>query len=178
MKMTEQEKLSTYNKMVKEHYNGLFRYAYNLTNSEAIAEDVLQETLIRAWNALESLNEISKAKSWLITILRRENLRRVHKERVNETDSCDDFDLILKSETNLEDEMDKKIIKETILELKESYRTPLLLQTFMGMTVEEIALELNLNENTVSTRVFRGKALLVKRLKQKIKIKTTEKIKS
>jgi len=174
MQMTDKKKLETFNELVEKHYGGLFRYAINLTNSKAIAEDVLQETLIRAWNALESLNEIEKAKSWLITILRRENLRRVRKERSNETDSCDDFDLILRSDTNLEIEMDTKTIKETILELKESYRAPLLLQTFMGMTVDEIAKELGLNENTVSTRVFRGKALLIKRLKQKIKIMSKE----
>lgn len=178
MKMNEKEKLETYNKMVKDHYKSLFRYAYNLTNSEAIAEDILQETFIRAWNALESLNEMEKAKSWLITILRRENFRRVKKEKVNETDNYENFDFILEDKTNLEENLDKNIILKTIQELKESYSEPLLLQTMLGMTVEEIAEELNLNENTVSTRIFRGKALLTKRLKQKIKITKTEKIKS
>lgn len=169
MKMNESQKLKIYNEIVEKYYKDIFRYGYKLTNNEAITEDIVQETLLRAWNALESLQDITKAKSWLITILKRENIRRVYKDKVNENQSFDDFEYLLEDEMVLEDELDKDIILKNILELDESYQEPLILQIFLGMTVEEIAHKIDLNENTVSTKLFRAKKLLQKRLSQKIK---------
>lgn len=169
MKINKEKKLKIYNELVNKHYNDLFRYAYKITNNKAIAEDVLQETLLRAWNGLESLKEINKAKSWLITILKRENIRRVYKDKVNVNDSYDDFEYLLEDTVCLDEEMDKNIILRNIQELKEKYREPLILQVFLGLSVEEISKKIGLNENTVSTRLFRAKSLLEKKLSQKIK---------
>tara|TARA_Y100000588_G_scaffold210270_1_gene224229 strand:- start:58776 stop:59312 length:537 start_codon:yes stop_codon:yes gene_type:complete len=170
MKMNETKKLEVYNNLVDQHYKGLFRYAYKITNNEAVAEDILQETLIRVWHSLESLKELEKAKSWMITILRRENLRRVEKEKVNVTDNYEDFEYLMTADDNMDYELDKEIIYKNILELKECYRDPLALQVMLGYSVEEIAEELELNENTVSTRLFRAKTLLEKRMEQTLKI--------
>ncbi len=174
MNMNKKEKLSIYNGLVEEHYKGLYRYAYKITSNEAVAEDILQETLIRVWNSLESLKELEKAKSWMITILRRENLRRVEKEKVNYTDNYEDFDYLMSDDSDLDSELDKEIVYRNILELKACYKEPLALQIMLGYSVEEIAEELGLNENTVSTRLFRAKTLLEKRMEQLLKIKTTE----
>ena len=170
MKMNETKKLEVYNNLVDQHYKGLFRYAYKITNNEAVAEDILQETLIRVWHSLESLKELEKAKSWMITILRRENLRRVEKEKVNVTDNYEDFEYLMTADDNMDYELDKEIIYKNILELKECYRVPLALHVMLGYSVEEIAEELELNENTVSTRLFRAKTLLEKRMEQTLKI--------
>lgn len=169
MKMTKNKKIKIYNELVNKYYKDLFRYAYKLTNSEAIAEDVLQETLIRAWNSLESLNEIDKAKSWMMTTLKIENLRRVTKEKVNITDNYDNFDYLISDDDDIERNIDKEIIYANIKDLKECYSQPLALQVVYGYSVEEIAKKLDLNENTVSTRLFRGKSLLEKKLNQTIK---------
>lgn len=170
MKMNETKKLEVYNNLVDQHYKGLFRYAYKITNNEAVAEDILQETLIRVWNSLESLKELEKAKSWMITILRRENLRRVEKEKVNVTDNYDDFEYLMTTDDNMDYDLDKEIVYKNILELKECYREPLALQVMLGYSVEEIAEKLELNENTVSTRLFRAKTLLEKRMEQTLKV--------
>jgi RNA polymerase sigma-70 factor (ECF subfamily) len=176
MKMNETKKLELYNNLVDQHYKGLFRYAYKITNNEAVAEDILQETLIRVWNSLESLKELEKAKSWMITILRRENLRRVEKEKVNVTDNYEDFEYLMTNDENMDYDLDKEIVYKNILELKECYREPLALQVMLGYSVEEIADELELNENTVSTRLFRAKTLLEKRMEQSLKTNVQKKM--
>ena len=62
--------------MVHAYSKDLYRYGYWLSRDSAIAEDLVQETFLRAWRAIDSLNDAKAAKSWLFTILRRENARR------------------------------------------------------------------------------------------------------
>ena len=65
-----------YEALVTAYYNDIFRYAYWLGKSRQLAEDLTQETFMRAWRAFDSLQSQGAAKAWLFTILRRENARR------------------------------------------------------------------------------------------------------
>ena len=53
----------------------LFRYAYWLARDRQLAEDVVQETMIRAWKSLDKLRDAGSVKHWLFTIVRREHAR-------------------------------------------------------------------------------------------------------
>ena len=70
-----------YEALVRALHGDLYRYAYWLTHEKQVAEDLVQETFLRAWRALDSLKDEKAAKSWLITILRRENARRFERKR-------------------------------------------------------------------------------------------------
>ena len=70
-----------YEALVKALHSDLYRYGYWLTRDKQVAEDLVQETFLRAWRALDSLKDEKAAKSWLITILRRENARRFERKR-------------------------------------------------------------------------------------------------
>ena len=61
--------------LVRSLSGDLFRYAYWLCGDEALANDLVQETFLRAWRALGDLRDTAAAKAWLITILRREHAR-------------------------------------------------------------------------------------------------------
>ena len=62
--------------MVNAYSSDLYRYVkYWLCRSRQLAEDLVQETFLRAWRFLDNLKDESKAKSWLITTLRREHAR-------------------------------------------------------------------------------------------------------
>jgi len=63
--MTKQKR---YEALVKAFHADIFRYAVWLIKDRAIAEDVVQETFLRAWKSLDSLQDEAAAKSWLITI--------------------------------------------------------------------------------------------------------------
>ncbi|MCV5390693.1 hypothetical protein OFC62_38855, partial [Escherichia coli] len=61
-----------------------------MCKDKAIAEDLVQETCLRAWKSLDSLQDEKAAKSWLITILRRENARRFERKQFDLVD-IDDY---------------------------------------------------------------------------------------
>ncbi len=55
-------------------------------STKPVAEDLVQETFLRAWKSLDSLTDAAAAKSWLITILRRENARRFERKQFDYQD--------------------------------------------------------------------------------------------
>lgn len=66
-----------YESLVRMYHKELYKFAYWLSGDPTIAEDLVQETFLRAWRALDSLQDENAAKPWLLTILRRENARRL-----------------------------------------------------------------------------------------------------
>ena len=67
----------TVERLVDEHYQALYRYAYRLSGSPGDAEDLTQETFCRAQRNLDQLRDAGRAKPWLFSILRNAYLHRV-----------------------------------------------------------------------------------------------------
>ncbi|GAC15246.1 sigma-70 family RNA polymerase sigma factor [Aliiglaciecola lipolytica] len=151
-------KQKRYEALVHDLHGDIFRYAYWLVKDKAIAEDIVQETFLRAWKSLDSLKDQKAAKSWLITILRRENARRFERKQ---------FDLVDMDDVSLEDdslsnelEIEYQELRQLMAGLNEEYREPLILQVMFGYSGDEIAQQLDLNKNTVMTRLFRARSQL------------------
>ena len=145
-----------YEALVKALHADLYRYAYWLCHDKHIAEDLVQETFLRAWRALDSLKDEKAAKSWLITILRRENARRFERKRF-EMSEYEEATVTDVSATSNEQEIENHWLREKIAQMPEEYREPLVLQVIGGFSGEEIASLLSLNKNTVMTRLFRAR---------------------
>ena len=145
-----------YEALVRALHTDLFRYAYWLTHNKQVAEDLVQETFLRAWRALDSLKDEKAAKSWLITILRRENARRFERKQfdMGEYEESSITDTVSPSN---EQEIENHWLREKIAQMPEEYREPLVLQVIGGFSGEEIASMLDLNKNTVMTRLFRAR---------------------
>ena len=79
---SDMDRQRKYEALVRAYHRDLYRYAYWLCKDPTISEDLVQETCLRAWKSLDSLQDEKAAKSWLITILRRENARRFERLRV------------------------------------------------------------------------------------------------
>ena len=150
------EKQVRYEALVKALHTDLYRYAYWLCNEKQVAEDLVQETFLRAWRALDSLNDEKAAKSWLITILRRENARRFERKRF-EMSEYEESSICDTKTTSTEQEIENHWLRDKIARLPEEYRDPLVLQIIGGFSGEEIAGLLSLNKNTVMTRLFRAR---------------------
>ncbi|MDQ2972665.1 MAG: RNA polymerase subunit sigma, partial [Pseudomonadota bacterium] len=75
--------------LVRAHATDLYRFAYWLCGEDARAQDLVQETLLRAWRALDSLRDGAAAKPWLLTILRREHARGFERKRFDLTELND-----------------------------------------------------------------------------------------
>jgi RNA polymerase sigma-70 factor (ECF subfamily) len=137
----------------------LFRFAYWLARDRTVAEDVVQDTLLRAWRSFGSLGSDTAARPWLLTIARREFARRFERKRFETVDIDDLSDLEdpALAATDAQDVMD---VRAAIMKLEGDYREPLVLQVLMGYTTEEIAAHLELTPGAVLTRLFRARQKL------------------
>jgi RNA polymerase sigma-70 factor, ECF subfamily len=134
----------------------LLRFAFWLSRDRALAEDVVQETMLRAWKAQDSLLDEAAAKPWFLTIIRREYARSFERKRFVTVDLDE---LIAREEPMLAAAQDQDLaeLRAALFKLPEEYREPLVLQVLMGYSTAEIAAELNLSNAAVLTRLFRGR---------------------
>lgn len=134
----------------------LLRFALWLARDRTVAEDVVQEALMRAWRARGELANPAAARPWLLTIVRREHARLYERKRLEMT-SLDDA--IARDEGALAAGNDGELdaLRSAILRLPDAYREPLVMQVLGGFTTEEIARELGLSVSAVLTRLFRAR---------------------
>lgn len=137
----------------------LYRFAFWLARDPGVAEDVVQETLLRAWRSLDSLTEDDAAKPWLLTIARREHAR-LHERKKLETVDVDALEAAEDPALAARDELESGDIRAAILSLPEDYREPLVLQVLMGYSTDEIARHLGLTNGAVLTRLCRARQRL------------------
>jgi RNA polymerase sigma-70 factor (ECF subfamily) len=137
----------------------LLRFAFWLSRDRALAEDVVQETMLRAWKSQDSLLEQSSAKPWFLTIIRREYARTFERKRLI---TVDVEELVSKEEPLLAAADDQELteMRAAMFKLPDDYREPLVLQVLMGYSTAEIAAELGLSTAAVLTRLFRARKQL------------------
>ncbi|QQM77489.1 sigma-70 family RNA polymerase sigma factor [Aeromonas caviae] len=150
------DKQTKYEALVYALHGDIYCYAYWLCRDPQIAEDLVQETFLRAWKAIDTLLDDKAAKAWLITILRRENARRFERKQFDLVD-LDEHPLRDQGVLPSEQEMEHEWLRRHIARLPAEYQEPLLLQVLGGFSGEEIAEQLGLNKNTVMTRLFRAR---------------------
>ncbi|MDH3460231.1 MAG: sigma-70 family RNA polymerase sigma factor [Burkholderiaceae bacterium] len=146
--------------LVTAYADDLYRYARWLSRDAHKAEDLVQETLLRAWRSFATLRQAGSSKAWLITILRREYFRHpLDKSTV----SIDDLDTAL-SESELAAPMpildDVVDAKRCLNRLPDLYREALILQIYFGYSTGEMAKLLETTESAVSNRLLRARAAL------------------
>jgi RNA polymerase sigma-70 factor (ECF subfamily) len=144
----------------------VFRFVLRLSRSHPVAEEVVQETFLRAWRSLDSLKDGESAKSWLLTIARREHARLYERKRhptvdIDELAAAESGALAEKHERDPDEVED---VRKAIFDLEPEHREPLVMQVMMGYSTEEIARQLGINEGAVSTRLFRARNRLRARL--------------
>lgn len=147
-----------YEALVRAHSGELYRYAYWLCGQEALAQDLVQETFLRAWRGLDSLRENVAAKAWLITILRREHARLYERKPLQTTDIAEVE--LSDSAPGPEHLGEDAVLRAAIAKLDAKYREPLVMQVLGGFSCAEIANELKISEAAVMTQVFRARQKL------------------
>jgi RNA polymerase sigma-70 factor, ECF subfamily len=134
----------------------LLRFAHWLARDRATAEDIVQESLLRAWRSRDSLKEPASARAWLLTIVRREHARLYERKRL-ELVPLDDVAEIQAGTGGAEPDGELFALRHAIVRLPIEYREPLVLQILGGFSTEEIARELALSPTAVLTRLFRAR---------------------
>lgn len=142
----------------------LYRYTFWLCRDPDLAEDVVQEAMLRAFRSLDSLNEESSVKAWLLTITRREHARVYERKRL-ETQDIDELSAAEAALIATGDDTDVDDMREAIFELEEGYREPLALQVIFGLTTEEIAVMMDIKQGAVLTRLHRARKKLIEQVR-------------
>jgi len=158
--INEKDRAIQFETIVNAYSKDLYRYGIWLTKDAQVAEDLVQETFLRAWKALDSLKDPKAVKSWLFTIYRRENARRFEKIRPDTTPIDDvNIDQFAQQEDDFA-KIEVIALRESLKELPDEYLEPLLLQVLGGYSCEEIGEIMNIKPGAVMTRVFRARKKL------------------
>jgi RNA polymerase sigma-70 factor (ECF subfamily) len=155
--------------LLLEQIDSLYRYALVLARNRSDAEDLVQETCVRALSAITRLNENSNVKSWMFTILRSMWLNRVRAIRAARQVYGVDLDQylpdmhtgILKDPHFLfQSKEDQDRVGHAIEQLPTAFREVILLREFEELSYENIANILDCPIGTVMSRLGRARAKL------------------
>jgi len=152
------EKKRVYRLLVESYTGDLYRYAVWLCKDPVNADDLVQETCLRAWKSLDKLKDHSAAKGWLIRILRNEYARQFSRYRPVFVET--ELDEVAKKDVANDTSSEAFFLRRAIDELAEEYREPLLLQVLGGFSCEEIGEMCGLTKGATMTRLFRAKQKL------------------
>jgi len=161
------------------HLDALYRTALRMTRSEADAEDLVQETYIRAFRFREQFTLGTNMKAWLFRILTNTFIntyrRKAAQPEVTDLEGVDEFSLYRRmaddraasSSPDPEAELLNRVVDtevtDALEELPEKFRTTVLLDV-EGFSYKEIAEMLSIPIGTVMSRLHRGRKFLQKRL--------------
>jgi RNA polymerase sigma-70 factor (ECF subfamily) len=171
---------ATFTAQAMEYMPSLYSAALRMTRNAADAEDLVQETYLRAYRGFGSFEQGTNLKAWLYRILTNTfiNRYRAAKRRPDETDLEEVEDLYLyrrlgglegarasrSAEDELLDVLTEDEVREAVESLPENFRLAVLLADVEGFSYKEIAEILDIPIGTVMSRLHRGRRALQKRL--------------
>ncbi|WP_027624907.1 RNA polymerase sigma factor [Clostridium lundense] len=156
------DKLKHFNQLVPLIYKDVARYIFSITRNETLTEDVLQNTLIIAYENFSELKDIDKFKSWVLTIARRESIALIKKYKRevaiedNIIEIMTDEDFSIPEQCVLKEELIDHVIK-AINELRTEYRQVITLRYYNNLPLDEIATVLNISSSTARVWHMRAK---------------------
>ena len=157
--------------------DGLYGYAMALTRNQHDAEDLVQETFIRAFRGKGNLREGSNVKAWLFTILKNIYLNQIRKQRtaprVIEIDADEaNADIVVEESRDplaqYVSEVEREHVVEAIQQLPAEFREVILLREFEDLSYQEIAGVLGCPVGTVMSRLARARSRLRALLMDKV----------
>jgi RNA polymerase sigma-70 factor (ECF subfamily) len=149
-----------FERVVRAYSADLYRFAFWLCRDRFVAEELVQETCVRGWNAWDSLRDKDNPKPWLLTILRNEHARLYERKHFDYADEAPE-DLEIAADHS---PIELWELEETIGNLPLTLREPFLLQVLGGFSCAEIAKMIETTEGAVMVRLTRARQALRKLL--------------
>lgn len=171
-----------FEELMNRYEKKIYRLGVRLMGNEQDAEDVLQETFLKAFEHLKNFREDSRFYTWLVRIAVNEGLMKLRKRRSDKAgpmeDVVDDEGQVIPREfrdwkPNPEQEMSQKEMEQTLLDaaraLPASLRAVFFLRDVEELSTEETAQTLGLSTGAVKARLFRARFQLRERLSKVLK---------
>ncbi len=163
--------------IVRRHQDLVYNLALKLVSNPETAECVLQDTFLKVFEKLATFRQESSLQTWIYRIATNEALMRLRQRKFNvisvdeepEDPETSRFSSMLKSldrnplELLLDSEF-KKALEEAMAELPDSWRVPFVLKDIEGLSLQEIADQLNTTVPGVKSALHRGRTALRNRL--------------
>jgi RNA polymerase sigma-70 factor, ECF subfamily len=176
---------TAFSRLVSEYERRIYRLAKNITRNDEDAEDVLQETFLKAYQHLDTFAGNSKFYTWIVRIAVNEALMKLRKRKGDKIISLDEplsaggeeevKREIAVWEGNPEDRYSQdelhKILYDAIDELKPDFRTVFVLRDIEELSTEETAETLEISVPAVKSRLLRARLALREKLTRQFKRK-------
>ncbi|HEU65551.1 MAG TPA: sigma-70 family RNA polymerase sigma factor [Chloroflexi bacterium] len=157
--------------LVERYRSVLFGTAYLMVQDRGLAEDAVQEALIKIWKNLPAFQLKSSLKTWLVRIVVNEVKQHFRKKQVPTVpleqafEVADDFD---KAETAMIRNEERHNLKRILRMLPQEQREAVVLRYFSELTVPEIAVVTGQREGTIKSRLSRALSHLLEILRSDI----------
>jgi RNA polymerase sigma-70 factor (ECF subfamily) len=173
--MTDAQKFEAF---MKNYQNMVFSTAMRLVVNQAEAEDIAQETFLKAYERFEELDKSPTAGGWLKTVATNLSLNHLSRYRKRWTffseflsgGEEDPVEIDFPADEDIDQELAqgdrREIVEQALQKLPQAQRVPLVLYHLHGLKYEEISAKLNVSLGKVKTDIFRAREALRKKLRQ------------
>ena len=161
--------------LVQRYKNPLTNFVFRFLGDYESCNDVVQETMIKVYRYKDTYSSVAKFSTWVYTIAGNLAKTEYRRQRRRNIFSISDYgednkpydlpDESYRPDVATDSGIKDEIIQKALLKVKESYREAVILRDIQGMSYEEIAEILGVNEGTVKSRINRGRAQLQELLK-------------
>lgn len=145
---------NAFQKLYSEHYKALYKLALSLVHNIDDTEDLIQESFVIAYRKLNSLRENQLFKAWITKILVNQAYKLLKYRAMCAPYSLIDLDQLQVWNDNLE--TSEIELLHTIRNLRQKDQLIIKLRYFAGLSIKEIATQLNCSENTTKSRLYRA----------------------
>ena len=155
--------------LYEKYKSSVYAYSFRLLQNEPSAEDALQNTFMKAYQSISTLDDPAAFKYWLFIIARNEVYSLIRKSRSNgQFKSLEDSENVWAEETPLTQAVHTNttdIVQALLGQLKTEYREVLVLREYDQLTYAEIAAVTGDTESSVKSRIFKARRALTRKLK-------------
>jgi|GEM_PF-878572 len=148
--------------LVRDHLDAVYRVAYSVVRDSALAEDVSQDAILKAWKALPTFRGDSSLRSWVLRITHNTAISTLRKRReeLRDPDLLPERETLSTTEHQVVGRLSIDAFEEALNQLDELSRSIVVLREVEGLSYDEISSMLEVPLPTVKTRLLRSRRVL------------------
>ncbi len=155
-------------KVLETYKNKMYRYALSIVGDTFVAEDVVQEVIIKVWKKREQFEQIDNKEAWVITMVRNLSIDKLRRKKNKQSNDINDYfhisDNAPAPDVQMEQKDALKKVSQIMAELPDMQREIITLRDIEGYTYREIAEIMDMKTDQVKVYLFRARKVLREKL--------------